>query len=515
MNRRFFSLLALLATTASLPALLSAQTNYTAFELRRQDNWGPMRFVDLNGDQALDIAVPHYDAVLGRELHVYEQLDNGNFSAEPQRIEIKTEIIAIAFADLRPEPGEELILFASNGVFSLSSQLPGYTGNLKLLLQWNLLASIPDLEQVRFTNLARDINDDGHVDLLLPGDDNYELFLGQGNEDFVAAGEFTTLNADLTPIQRRSLEADLDAELSINSERGIVIDVNVDVPSPFAGFVQSVAREGEDQENLLQTDQWMPTATLAHLNADGLTDLAYINAGEAGLGRLNIHYQRPTQGIPAQADWQQDLDSSGDMRLTDVNDDGLADLMRLSGEGDDWIARFFLNRNGTFNLSQADQVMRFNGYEPTLDIIRLQENNAPVLSVSYYTIPVVDALRNASINRIQLIYANDSEMIFSARPVARLEESFSADNARALTEQMSLRFDVDGDGRKDALYITDNGTVAARRIDDELQIAPEPFWEYISPRSVFEFEVLSLNADDRPDLMLRHGNTTTLLVARP
>ena len=80
---------------------------------------------------------------------------------------------------------------------------------------------------------------------------------------------------------------------------------------------------------------------------------------------------------------------------------------------------------------------------------------------------------------------------------------------------MSLKFDVDGDGSNDALYITENGTLAAKRIDSLLQISSTPFWEYVSQRSVFEFEVLSLNNDGNPDLLLRHGTTTSVLVALP
>jgi len=86
---------------------------------------------------------------------------------------------------------------------------------------------------------------------------------------------------------------------------------------------------------------------------------------------------------------------------------------------------------------------------------------------------------------------------------------------RGQSEQMSLRYDVDGDGANDALYVTENGTLAAKQIGSDLRIADEPFWEYVSPRTVFEFEVLTLNDDNRPDLLLRHGRTTTLLVAQP
>jgi hypothetical protein len=105
--------------------------------------------------------------------------------------------------------------------------------------------------------------------------------------------------------------------------------------------------------------------------------------------------------------------------------------------------------------------------------------------------------------------------LFNRRPDSRLEESFSAANVRGLSEQMSLRYDIDGNGSKDALYITENGTLAAKQIDNQLRIADEAFWEYVSPRTVFEFEVLELNNDRKPDVLLRHGTSTTVLVTSP
>lgn len=506
--------LLILPSAGTLSAQDGYTANYAAFELRREDNWGPLRFIDLDGANGRDIVVPHFDPALGRELHVYYQQRNGGFSAEPARIEIKTEIIAVDFADLRPEPGMELVLFANAGVFSLSPRIASYSGNLRLLFEWDLLATIPDPEAVRFTNLVTDINGDGHVDIVAPGDDRYGVFLGQGDEEFAPAATLSTLNADLTPIQRRSFDTDLDGNLAINAEQGVVIELTVTTPTPFAGFVEAWRPGTAGDGALLNTEQWMPNVVLARLNDDRLPDLAYINAGDDGLGRLNIHYQAGDSGIRSEPDWQQDLDSSGQLRFEDLNGDGLQDLLQLRGDGDEWTARFFLNRGGEFDFQRADQVMRFSGYEVTLDILRLAEDEPPVLNVSYYTIPVVDALRNASINRVQLLYAPGGENLFPNRPSSRLEESFSADNVRGLSEQMTLRFDVDGDGRKDALYITGNGTVAARRIGDDLQIASEPFWEYVAPRSVFEFEVMDLNGDTLPDLLLRHGTSSTILVAR-
>jgi len=510
------TLIALLFAGSQAPVY--AQDNYAAFELRRQDNWGAIHIEDMNGDDNKDIVVPHYNAALGRELHIYWQQADGSFDSEPTAIEIKSEIIAVGFADLRSEPGSELILFANNGIFSLSPAISGYANNLRLLAEWNYLATIPEREEILFVDHQLDLNSDGVLDMLVPGDDSYGVFMGKGEEQFTLSSQFSTLNQELTAIQRRSLETDLNANLGISAERGIVIEVEVATPTPFSGFIDQFAADAEDDSRaLLRSEQWQPTASLARLNEDDVQDIAYINAGDNGLGRMNIHFGSGNGTYQESADWQQDLDSSGRLRLQDFNGDGLDDLLRLDGNGDDWRAYLFRNRGGSFNLQQPDQVLRFSGYDVDLNVIQIDAATR-VLAASYYTIPVVDALRNASINRVQLLYGAagaDSQDIFNRRPDSRLEERFSAENVRGLSEQMSLLYDVDGDGRNDALYITDNGTLAARRIEQDLNIAAEPFWEYVSPRTVFEFEVLALNDDDLPDLILRHGTSTTLLVARP
>ena len=80
---------------------LNAQENYVAYELVRDNNWDDLITEDIDGDGAKDLIFSHYDPMIGRELRILHQREDGSFSSEPQRIEIKTEIIALGFADLR------------------------------------------------------------------------------------------------------------------------------------------------------------------------------------------------------------------------------------------------------------------------------------------------------------------------------------------------------------------------------------------------------------------------------
>ena len=513
----------LIAKIAMLPAVLLtgvclAQNNYVTFELDRENNWERLITEDVNGDGAKDLIFSHYDSAIGRELHIHHQQEDGNFATTPQRVEIKTEIIAVAFADLRSDPGKELVLLANNGVFSLSTAVEGYTGNIKLLFQWDLVAAIPDQEEVEFLNSIEDINGDGEIDFLLPGQEAFGFFAGKGNEQFELVTTIQTINENLTVAQRNNQEADLSASIGINPDKGVTVELRAETPSPFTGFIETWEPKSTDSRALLRTANWMPTALLAELNGDELKDLIYLNVGDDGLGQLNIHYQDISSGFSKSANWKGSMESRGDIRLVDVNNDGYQDLLRLTGEGNEWAARFYLNSSGKFDLQQPNQIMRFSGYDVRLEFVDLAYEDKPVLNVSYYTIPVVDAIRNASINRTQLLYSTASAepgQLFARRPNSRLEESFSAANVRSLSEQMSLQYDVDGDGTNDALYITEHGTLAAKKIDAQLQIGDTPFWEYVSPRSVFEFEVLTLNSDSIPDLVLRHGTTTSLLVGAP
>ncbi|MCY4017720.1 MAG: VCBS repeat-containing protein [Gammaproteobacteria bacterium] len=487
--------------------------NYTAFELQREDNWDELVAEDVNGDGRADLLYAEFRPGVGRELLIHHQRADGGFAAEPARVEIKSEIVAVGFADLRPDPGKELLLYAADGVYSLASGTPGYAGNIRQLFAWELIAPLPDRERVRFVRDIADRDGDGHIDLLVPGADAYGYFRGLGGEGFAPAAEIATENPEVPAAVRDNFATDVRAQVGIDAERGIVLDFSAETPTAFGDFIEQW--DGQPKPALFEAERWMPGAFFAELNGDGLADLAYANQGVDGHGQLNIHYQQAGNRFNGKPDWRGAFDARGGWRLADLDGDGRDDLVQLLEDGDDWDARFYPNTGGGFDLANPAQVLRFGGYDLRIEVVVI--NGETALAVTYFAVPAMEAIRNTGVQRVTLLYGGGAEdgQLFARRPAMRLEESFSVDNVRGLAEPIILGHDLDGDGRSDALYVTERGMLAARRVGDGLQIDSGDFWEYISPRSVFRLDVAHFNSDGRPDFILRHGTASTVLVSAP
>ena len=89
--------------------LLYAQStlNYAATELPRPEWPQEIQMADMNGDGLLDLIVPLWSSDTGRQLHIYWQQADQRYPPQPSRvIDIRSEIVAVALADIRPEPGD-------------------------------------------------------------------------------------------------------------------------------------------------------------------------------------------------------------------------------------------------------------------------------------------------------------------------------------------------------------------------------------------------------------------------
>lgn len=506
-----------------------AAVHYRASVIELEQEIQNQHFADVNGDQRKDLIVSVWSAERGRELLLFVQGGDGRFAGNPnQRIDIKKDIVAYSTADVRDEPGDELLFFTRNAVYSYSATKEGYGDNLARLLTWDFINTVPDKTATILVEPPQDLNGDGIVDLLLPGKQHFALFLGQTDAPFALTATFPKPYRN--PEKQRG-----DLQVNFSNEDGLTFVMNS--PSAFDGLVaqphkrrtETAARRrgGRHSQGILDIERWLTPVVPITLNRDELTDFIFIddvpnlddgNADDKkDRHRLNIIYQQRQEPNTAKIDSQTELDIKSELRLADLNGDGLTDIYIINRRGtDDAALRFYIDRDGRFDFENSEQVMRFSGIDVDADVVDIDNDSKPELVVSYYTISTVDALRNGNMLRTTLLYDNGAEpgQLFSRRPQSKLEDKFSASAFRGLTQRINFNADIDGNAIKDAVAMDNDGALTASAVD-KLSINREPFWHFVPLHVIQQFELVDLNTDNLTDFLLTHQRALTVLVSQP
>lgn len=508
---------ALLLATASSVCSGQAAPSYVASVIEPREEIQSSLMADFNGDGKQDLLLSVWSEAGGRELLLYLQGDNGQFPGSPsQRVELKNDVIAFAVADLRDEPGAELVFLTRSAIYSYSTRKEGYAGNLQKLADWELLNTVPQIKSVASLGLLSDYNQDGFVDLLLPGQTSWGILYGSA-EGFAPAKILPAPHLD--PL----FMADQSSRLRLSLENGL--QLVVDSPSPFAGvFPAQVEASAFERRSLgrfgsgsyiMDVERWLPVVQPAQISGSQTPDFVFLDHPEVTDGvtgqRLNLVRQ---QKVSATA-WQGQLPARGEVLLHDVDGDGLDDLLILEHQGSkDSRLLLFRNQGGSFDLSAADQVLRFSGYEVKVGLEDLNGDGRPELIVTYYGVATVDSLRSGSMQRTTLIYPpGDGELIFARRPASRQDERFSADGVKALAERPHFSADVSGNGRKDWVAVDEQGALIARAIDSNWQLSAAPFWRFVPVYTIHSIVPGSFSEGAGADFILLHQNAVTVLVS--
>lgn len=507
---------------ATLPA--QAAPDYVASVIEPREEIQTSLMADFNGDGRQDLLLAVWSEAAGRELLLYYQGENGQFPGSPsQRVELKSDIIAFAVADLRDEPGEELIFLTRSAIYSYSTRKSGYADNLKKLADWELLNSVPHTKSIASLGRLNDYNQDGFSDLLLPGQKSWGLLYG------VAEG-FAEAKLLPAPHLDPFFSAGETARLRLSMENGL--QLVAEDPSPFAGLFPGEARTSAFERRslgrfgsrsyIMDVERWLPLVQPARISDDQGWDLVFLDdplatnfnpaSDELKGQRLNLIRQQQL----SEAGWQGQLPSRGEVLLRDVDGDGLDDVLILEHQGSkDSRLLLFRNREGSFNFSAADQLLRFSGYEVEVELQDLNGDGRSELIVSYYSIGSVDSLRSGSMQRSTLIYPQaDDDLIFARRPASRYDERFSADGVRGLAERPHFSADVSGNGHKDWVAVDEQGALIARAIDSNLQVEAKPFWRFAPVYMIHSIVPGNFSGAGGADFILLHQNAVTVLVSR-
>ena len=487
---------------------------------------------DVDGDGLKDLVVPQYFPKTGRELHIYLQETNERLSNSPLKIEVKSEAIGFALADVRETPGTEILWITADGVYSYSANVQSYVGNLEHLSDWDLFIRHPDSKELLYVE-ASDLNNDGAPDLVLPGSDRYGVFLNNGGVglDLVGtialpkSGEFEMPN----PVSSRGFERSLYTNTVTEvDDEGKVSLKNVFIPRSqyhhlFAEEIQDTLRTstityGSWQSGVIPRDidgdghidlmiRTPSGLRISHLRSNPTTtytDERSSVEGRAGFSSSNnlVTYEIPYKGKPV---WSlEDVDGDGDLDIVSIDSNIMSSTVHL-----------MVNDKGQFNEDEVNQVIRVNGTIVRLEFSALRENESPLMLINTVTAPLRKILTEIELHRNFLLFERDetNKGVFNRKPSLTSTQSINVDSLRNLMPS-TLQFDLDSDGSNDILECKSDGSVQALRIDRSTRIASEPFWQFTPEFAVFSANTSDLNNDHLPDLILKHSTAVTYLISR-
>jgi len=188
-------------------------------------------FVDMEGDGSLELVMAVRTSDGERELHLH-RMRADRVDPEPYlEVHVFPDVLAWTVADVREEPGRELIFLTRSSAISYSTTLDGYRGNASVLVREEMIFDLPDPRTLPY--YAYVIHGD-HVihgkagdSLLLPGRDGYSLW-GPPEDEGAYALQADFRKGNVTVIEATAARSESGgARIRIGSDPG-------DLTGPFS-----------------------------------------------------------------------------------------------------------------------------------------------------------------------------------------------------------------------------------------------------------------------------------------
>lgn len=426
------ALLFLLATTAS-PTIWTLRVPGNVLEIRLAD-------VDGDGDRDALVSVLRDEGVtLRREVHLFPRLSGGYGERAARVLDVPAEVVFLDAADLDGDGAAEILLLDPQGLSRCSLAGEGFSAPQRIV-ELQSFFRLADRSSVPFVDLAKDVDYDGRLDLLLPARDGYVFYRGQ---------------ADGAPGQPHAVPAGNGH--SIGKGRNIFYRVRSRLARPTP-----TDWDGDGEGDLVlafeeQLTRWILGRSGTPRRGRQTIDLGpLMDAGSGGQGGLAM--------------------SSG--KLMDVDGDRRCDLLltrRLARPGlmaGVVTQSFLLLSKDLLHPSgpKPRQAIRTNGVTSPPRLFDLDGDGALDLILTTLRTDLLTKLRESLLEKVQVtffVYRFDREQQrFGDEPI--FSESLAMP-AELLLEVgaygwVTFKADYDGDGRPDlALYDADQEVLSIRR----------------------------------------------------
>jgi hypothetical protein len=492
------------------------------------------RFVDIDADGRNDLvlAVRAHRPGLAprRELRVHALGDDGLVVAEPTLVlPVPEDVIVYGCADVRPEPGRELVLMTRTGAHSYPPRAEGLREGVRRLVTTDLLFQVPSSRHLPAWTYV--LEREGAPDLLVLPDAAHASLWGPrpaaGAADGAPpadAGDYVRL-ADFgrgDPAAQFSVKAPGAVRASAAGLR-VTIDTGSDkhlflgeAPKAYAALLQATTR--------------YRAPALADVDGDGREDLLVYEDR-----KLAVHLSGPDgpPALPTRVEplpaWLDRPDDDLILNLSDLDGDGDVDVYaRLSPDQDGLepvVYSYFVMLNDGTRLfpEQPDQLLRFEGTGTDSTVIDVDADGRPDFVITKYEVPglphLVTGLR---LRRSAYVFFAAKRGAFERKPGLRDEQVFSIESLQDALVNRHIGGDLSGDGIADLVEMDISGRVAIRRIQREgtlfgggrWVVESEPWKRYDLGKDLTRMHVEDVNGDGLVDVVNPDDEGLSLLLSR-
>lgn len=415
------------------------------------------RFLDDDGDGALDLWLAVRDADGARWLLVHRQRERRVFAAEPDaRIAVPRAVVAWSAGRFTAAGAVEVLFFARDAVMIRGRE----DGALRALARAPSLLDLPADDQLPFWDHRADCDGDGLDEVVLACVDGYRVVDGGGAERafLPLAPHFDRVPAAASDFLGGRVRAKLSSqELS-----------DAFVPNDDVGVI--------GRPPLLFAAARLPVPVWTDANGDGRLDLSWFQDGV-----VSVHLQDAAGGFPAAPDRRLSLPADADaddvrLEWVDYGGEAAADLLSVrSGGGNavslaaDWSVRLW--RDPVLAASPAAEpaalgepsvILKTSAAYAGVYVVDLDGDGARDVALSSWEVDV--GLLGDAATKIRQTASGwlQRDGVLPARPAFAETREFSLADVESLRDVPAFARDLTGDGRADFLASTQGGNVEVR-----------------------------------------------------
>jgi hypothetical protein len=483
------------------PASGAGGSGHRVWTLRVKNDLKEVVTGDFDGDGVADLIVVcgwKSGRRVGRTMGVFLHRPEGGYPASPDRVlKVPPGVAAIDSADVTGGPQDDIVLLAGDGVWAFTDFRRKAGPLLRKICPMRTFFSLAPPNRLVRLSVARDLDGDGRVDLLVPRPDGYAVAFQAPDRSFGRV-----------------------AVLRVPSEDRVVRHTN-----PIFETAYAVLKKN------------LPVLVPANFDGDGRTDLVALSKKS-----LLVFRQGSKRGFPTTPSLravlpflerpadraEMDLFESRKVRLHDVNRDGRVDLVYTSTHGK--IGLFssiktsfalFLGREGTFYAERPNTLLHVPGVALHPDILDYDGDGDHDLLIATVRTDLFGGLKAAvgrEVTVTYLLFLCNAAGTWERRPAFAEKVVFptSMIDKGELALRALFAGDFDGDGLRDKVTVLEEGGLAiypGRLKEGRYVFASEPAARVAADASA-DLEVLDLNGDGRSDVLFYHPDRVCVVMSK-